>query len=326
MIEIRHLRLANNVLAAPMAGVTDKSFRVLAREFGCGLVYTEMISDKALTMGNRKTHAILDIEGEPPSVAVQLFGRDPEVLAKAARMAEAEGACLVDLNMGCPTPKIVKNGEGAALMKNLDLAARIVAVVSAAVRLPVTVKFRKGWDETSVNAVPLARLAEENGAAAVTVHGRTRNQFYSGKADWDIIGEVKQAVNIPVIGNGDIWEPQDAREMIGRTGCDAVMIGRGAMGNPWLFHRTATYLETGVLLPEPAPDERIGVALRHLRLMTEFKGEKVAVREMRKHLAWYLKGLPGASRARVSINKAETMAEHINILTSYLAVLTGKVP
>lgn len=316
-LKIGNIELPHCVLPAPMAGVTDKPFRLLVREFDCTLVYTEMVSDNALVMGTRKTKAILDLTGESSPIAVQLFGSDPVTLARAARIAEEEGASLIDLNMGCPTPKIVKNGEGAALMRNPELASQIVSAVRAAVSVPVTVKLRKGWDENSVNAVEIARLAESCGASAVTVHGRTRDQFYSGAADWTIIKAVKQSLKIPVIGNGDIWKPEDARQMLEQTGCDGVMIGRGALGNPWLFRRTIHYLKTGELLPEPTLEERKDTSLRHLELMVAHKGEKVAVREMRKHLAWYLKGLPGAARARVLINKAGTVAEHREIMNSF---------
>lgn len=298
-----------------MAGITDKAYRILAKEAGCGLVCTEMVSDQALLYGNPKTCAMLNLAGESRPLSVQIFGSNPVYMAKAAVIAESRGADIIDLNMGCPTPKIVKNGEGAALMRKPELAAAIVRAVVNQVKVPVTVKMRKGWDEQSVNAVEMARLLAAAGAVALTVHGRTRAQFYAGKADWETIRAVKKAVCIPVIGNGDIRHPQDALAMMEQTGCDGVMIGRAALGNPWIFTRTVHFLETGKLLPEPAPDVRVNVALRHLQLLIENKGEKVAVREMRKHAAWYIKGLRGAAKMRDKINRAGSAEELQKILT-----------
>lgn len=310
--------LENPVFAAPMAGVTDKAYRILAKEAGCGLVYTEMVSDRALLYGNLKTLQILDLTGETRPVAVQIFGSNPEYLAAAAEIAESRGAGIIDINMGCPTPKIVKNGEGAALMRDPDMSVRIVRAVAGRVKVPVTVKMRKGWDENSVNAVELAQLVVEAGAVAVTVHGRTRSQFYSGRADWSIIGAVKRAVPVPVIGNGDIWHPKDAARMIAESGCDAVMIGRGALGNPWLFSRTLSCLKTGEPSPEPGCGEKVEMALHHLELLVKFKGEAVAVREMRKHAAWYTRGLCGSARVREQINQAAGRCEMENILRGLL--------
>ncbi|WP_003544941.1 tRNA dihydrouridine synthase DusB [Desulfotomaculum nigrificans] len=318
-MQIGSVKLANPVVAAPMAGVTDRAYRILAREQGCGLVVTEMVSDLALIYANPRTYRMLDFRGEAPPLSVQIFGSNPETMGQAAAIVVERGANIVDINMGCPTPKIVKNGEGSALMKNPGLAARIVAAVVAAVPgVPVTVKMRKGWDETSVNAVELAQAVVEAGAAAVAVHGRTRNQFYSGKADWDIIRQVKEAVKVPVIGNGDIWHARDAARMMAETGCDGVMIGRAAMGNPWIFRDIIHYLANGEELPPPTPAERIATALRHLDLMIESKGEQVAVFEMRKHAAWYTKGIRGAARVREFINKANTREEIEHILRSLL--------
>lgn len=316
MLQIGNVVLENPVVAAPMAGITDKAYRILAKEAGCGLVYTEMVSDQALLYGNPKTCRLLDITGEVRPLSVQIFGSNPGYMACAAEIVESRGAGIIDINMGCPTPKIVKNGEGAALMREPGKAVRIVRAVVSRVKVPVTVKMRKGWDENNVNAVELAKRVVDAGAAAVAVHGRTRSQFYSGRADWSIIRDVKQAVGVPVIGNGDIWNPADAGRMLAETGCDAVMIGRGALGNPWLFTRTVHYLQMGELLPEPEPAQRVAVALRHFELLIGFKGEAVAVREMRKHAAWYTRGMAGAARLRDRVNQCRSREELIEVLGS----------
>jgi nifR3 family TIM-barrel protein len=308
-MNIAGVRLANPVIAAPMAGVTDRAFRTLAREAGCGLVCSEMVSDQALLYGSPRTGTILNIDGEPGPLSVQIFGSHPDHMEKAAALVYARGPAIIDINMGCPTPKIVKNGEGAALMKDPQLACAIAGAVIGAVKVPVTVKMRKGWDQDSVNAVDLAVRLERAGVAAITVHGLTRSQFYSGRADWDIIRAVKKAVSIPVIGNGDIWEPQDALRMLEATGCDGVMVGRAAMGNPWIFSQIIHYLKTGELLPRPSPAERAAVALRHLDMLVEYKGEYIGIREMRKHAAWYLRGMKGAARARQELNAARSREE-----------------
>ena len=314
--------IENNVFLAPMAGVTDKAFRLLARQAGCGLTYTEMVSAKALTYTSRKTFSLLDLSGEPRPTAVQIFGSDPEIMAVGARMAQEAGAGIIDINMGCPTPKIVKNGEGCALMCNVALAAAIAGAVVRAVSAPVTVKMRKGWDAGSVNAVQLARALESEGVSAVTVHGRTREQFYSGEADWDIVRAVRESVALPVIGNGDIRSPEDALAMLQKTGCHAVMIGRGAMGNPWLLEQTVAYLQWGKLIPPPSARERLRVARDHLRLVVELKGEKTGLLEMRKHLAWYMKGLPGAARLREKINRTESLKSLLRLLDFFERELT----
>lgn len=306
--------LENPVISAPMAGITDKSFRILAREAGCSLVCTEMVSDQALLYGNPKTCSLLDISGEDGPVSMQIFGSDTGYMAGAAEIVESRGAWIIDVNMGCPTPKIVRNGEGAALMKDPDKAASIVREIVRRVKVPVTVKMRKGWDEASVNAVELACLLENAGAAAITVHGRTRSQFYTGKADWGIITSVKRAVSIPVIGNGDIWTPRDALLMLEQTGCDGIMIGRAALGNPWIFKQAVHYLKTRELLPGPTPGDRAAMPLRHFDLLLENKGENVAVREMRKHAAWYMKGLRGAARFREMVNRAGSQEEIKDVL------------
>lgn len=317
-MKIGNVELKNPFVAAPMAGYTDKAYRFLVREYGCALVFTEMISAQALVLGNRATEKLIDLEGEKPPVAVQLFGSSPQVIARAAQIAEAKGATLVDLNFGCPVPKVVSCGEGAALMRDLDKAAEIMQQVVAAVSVPVTVKIRKGWDAERVTAIEVARLAEKAGIAAITVHGRTREQFYAGEADWEIIRKVKEAVSIPVIGNGDVWQPEDALRMLKETGCDGVMIGRGSLGNPWIFQRALALWKTGELLPPPSLLERARVAMRHLDLAISFKGEEKAVRDLRKHLIWYFKGWRGAARLREKIVRAESRSEIKQLLQGFV--------
>ncbi|MBO8169756.1 MAG: tRNA dihydrouridine synthase DusB [Thermoanaerobacteraceae bacterium] len=304
-----------------MAGVTDKVFRILAKEAGCGLVVTEMVSAKALTYNNRRTYKLIDISGEQPPVAIQLFGSEPGVMAEAAKIVEQIGADLVDVNMGCPTPKIVKNGEGAALMQQPALAVKIVEAMKQAVSIPVTVKMRAGWDAGSINAPELARELEAAGADMIAVHGRTREQFYSGSADWGLIAKVKSRVSVPVVGNGDIWQPEDAARMLEETGCDGVMIGRGSLGNPWIFKRTFELLRNGTKIPPPTPQEKVKMALRHLDMMVTFKGEYVAVREMRKHIAWYLKDMRNAARMRERVNQRQSVEDLRNLLQKYLLSL-----
>ncbi|SMD04780.1 tRNA dihydrouridine synthase DusB [Sporomusa malonica] len=317
-MRIGQIELANPVILAPMAGVTDLPFRLLAKEMGCGLVYSEMVSDKGLIYENVHTRKLLAIDERERPVALQIFGSEPASMAKAARIVAGSGADIIDINMGCPTPKIVKNGEGSALMRTPELACRIIAaVVEAAGTVPVTVKFRKGWDDKSVNAVEMAKLAEQAGAAAVSVHGRTREQFYSGQADWNIIREVKQSVKIPVTGNGDIRTPQDAKRMLTETGCDGIMIGRGAQGNPWIFRQVAHYLETGEILPLPTLGERIDMLLRQLDMLVDHKGEYIGIREMRSHAAWYTKGLPSSAELRLKFNQAASREDFIRIMENY---------
>lgn len=297
-----------------MAGVTDKAARQIAKPFGPGLMYTEMVSGKALLYNNQKTEDMLDISPDEQPVAVQLFGHEPAVLAKIAYKAAEAGAKTVDINMGCPAPKIVNNGDGSAIMKNPALAGEIVREVCRASQIPVTVKIRKGWDEKCVNAVEIARIAEENGAAAVTVHGRTRQQFYSGKADLDIIKAVKAAVKIPVIGNGDITDAKVAEKMLVYTGCDGIMIGRGSQGNPWIFKEVLHYLKTGEVLLKPDINERKKVMFKHLELAVLYKGERRGVLESRKQMAWYLKGIKDGARLREEIFRANTKEEMQEII------------
>lgn len=320
-MQIGSLKLANPVISAPMSGVSDKAFRLIAEEFGCGLVCTEMISVNALAYNNEKTKSMFDLTGERGPTCVQIFGSDPARMAAAAEQVARDGADVVDINMGCPAPKVVKNLEGCALMTDIPLCRTIIDAVVKTIDIPVTVKMRKGWDENSVNAVELAKTAESCGAAAVTVHGRTRSQFYTGKADWSIIAKVKRAITIPVIGNGDLKEPQDALAMMERTGCDGVMIGRGALGNPWLFGRTVHFLKTGEILPGPDSRGKIDMAARHLRMARECKSEDRAVREMRKHVAWYLKGLRESARVREQVNHAVTISDLLQILSDYKELL-----
>ena len=309
MIKLGNIILKNNVIMAPMAGITDTAYRVLLEEMGVALVSTEMVSAKGIFYNNKNNHLILQTAEDEHPIAVQLFGSDPMIMA---RMAEkiASDFDVIDVNMGCPVPKIVNNGEGSALMKKPELAFQILdMMVRVLSPMPVTVKFRKGVDDQHVNAVEFAKMAEQAGVAAITLHGRTRAQMYSGQADWDMIRQVKEAVSIPVFGNGDIFTPEDAKRMIDKTGCDGVAIARGAKGNPWLIRRTVHYLETGELLPEPTPDERKAMAVRHAELAVKYKGEKLAIPEMRKHLAWYTTGLPGAAKLRAEMNAITTLDE-----------------
>lgn len=321
-MQIGKVSIKNNVFLAPMAGVTDMAYRAICRQFGCGLTYTEMVSAKGMYYKSENTKELLALAPEEKPAAIQIFGSDPDIMAGIAAEIEKAGADIIDINMGCPTPKIVKNGDGSALMQKPELVAQIVRKVSESVTVPVTVKMRKGWDDDSINAVEIACIAEENGAKAVTVHGRTREQFYTGKADWSIISKVKQAVKIPVIGNGDISSPEAAKAMLEETGCDGVMIGRGAEGNPWIFRRTVEFLSSGELLPEPSYEEKVEMALLHLGKTIELKGEFIGVKEMRKHLAWYLKSMPGAASIKSEVFKLDKASEVQGLLEDYLKHLS----
>lgn len=308
-LKIGNVTLDNQVILAPMAGVTDLPFRLLCREMGAGLVCMEMVSAKAIYYKNKNTEELLTIHpGEVP-VSLQLFGSDPGIVAEMAARIEERPFSILDFNMGCPVPKVVNNGEGSALMKNPKLAEELLSGLVRAVKKPVTVKIRKGFDDEQVNAVEIAKIAEACGVAAVAVHGRTRAQYYSGIADWDIIRQVKEAVSIPVIGNGDVKDAETAKRLLEQTGCDGVMIGRAAQGNPWIFREVTAFLEEGRLSDKPDNAEKKAVILRHAALQTEYKGEYTAVREMRKHLAWYTVGMPHSARFRGLINSMETMDE-----------------
>ncbi|HHX77321.1 MAG TPA: tRNA dihydrouridine synthase DusB [Firmicutes bacterium] len=320
-MHIGQVKLKNPLISAPMAGVSNLPYRLLAKEAGAALVCTEMVSAKGLLMMPQKTQKLLALSPLEKPVSVQLFGSEPRLMAAAAKIVESMGADIIDINMGCPVPKVVKAGEGCALMLDLSLSGAIIKAVVDAVRIPVTVKIRKGWDDTKINALEAALTAQEKGAAAVTVHGRTRTQLYGGKADWEIIRKVASALDIPVIGNGDVFLPEDAARMLAETGCAAVMIGRGGLGNPWLFKQAACYLQRGVILPQPSAAEKIKLALRHLDMLVELKGERVAVREMRKHACWYIKGLENAAEARREICRASSRAELKAVLKKFLLSL-----
>ena len=315
-MRIGNIELDTPVALAPMAGISDLPYRVICREFGCGLTVSEMVSAKGLLYKNEKTFAMLQIDEAERPTAIQLFGSVPEELAEAARIVEAQGADIIDFNMGCPVPKVVNNGEGSALMKVPELAGKILEAMVKAVRVPVTVKFRAGWDEEHRNAVEIAKIAEASGVAAVAVHGRTRNQFYMGKADWEIIRRVKEAVRIPVFGNGDVFTAGDGLRMFKETNCDGLMLARGAYGNPWLFTQLRAAL-AGKDIPAVTAGEKLQQIILHATALVDFKGEKVAIREMRSHASAYIKGLPRASEYREKFHKLETLREMVDLVNSY---------
>lgn len=316
---IKKLKKSNTICLAPMAGVTDMPFRILCKEQGCELLYSEMVSAKALLYENKNTEPLLEVDEKEHPIGIQLFGSDPQIMADMARKVEEQYLFdFIDINMGCPVPKVVRNGEGSALMLRPKRVEEIVRAVSYAIEKPLTVKIRKGFDENNINAVEIAKIVEESGGAAVAVHGRTREQYYSGKADWDIIKQVKDAVGIPVIGNGDVASPQDVRQMLEQTGCDSIMIGRGAQGNPWIFREAIHYLKTGIILEPPGITEKIQMVLRHAKMLVAYKGEYIGVREMRKQIGWYIKGLPGAAKLRQKINHIHTLESLENELMHYV--------
>ena len=305
-LTIGNVTLENNLILAPMAGVTDLPFRLLCKEQGAGLLCTEMISAKAIHFKNKNTKSLMRILPEERPVSLQLFGSEPDLMAEIAAQIEDEPFDILDINMGCPVPKVVNNQEGSALMKNPKLVGEIVSKMASAIKKPLTVKIRKGFTEGSVNAVEIAKIIEASGAAAIAVHGRTREQYYAGKADWDIIRQVKEAVSIPVIGNGDVNSPESAKRLIEETGCDGIMIGRAARGNPWIFGRINRFLETGVKEEEPGVQEVKEMILKHARLQIQYKGEYTGMREMRKHVAWYTAGMPHSASVRRQVNEVET--------------------
>ena len=314
-LTIGSVTLPNNLILAPMAGVTDLPFRLLCKEQGAGLLCMEMVSAKAILYKNKNTKELLTIDPRENPVSLQLFGSDPDIVAGIAHQIEDRPFDILDINMGCPVPKIVNNGEGSALMKNPKLAGEIIKKTVNAVQKPVTVKIRKGFDDDHVNAVEMAKIAEDAGAAAIAVHGRTREQYYAGKADWDIIRQVKEAVSIPVIGNGDLLTPEDVTAMKEQTGCDGFMIARGAQGNPWIFRQILHYFETGEHLEKPSFAEVTQMILRHARMLMDFKGDYIGMREIRKHAAWYTAGYPHSSQLRVKINEVESYEELEELLT-----------
>ncbi len=308
-MQIGNVKIEGKAALAPMAGVADRAFRELCRDFGAAYTVSEMVSSKGMLYSDKKTRELMELsEKEHPS-AIQIFGDCPDIMAKAAKDALAFHPDVIDINMGCPAPKVNSSGGGASLMKTPWLCGDIVRAVSRAVTIPITVKIRKGWDENLINAVEVAKICEEAGASAITVHGRTRAQMYAPSADWDIIAQVKRAVRIPVIGNGDIFTPQDAARMLEQTNCDLVMIGRGACGNPWLFSQIESYLSHGTLLPGPGIHERMAVMCRHLRLLCQYKGEAHGMREARKHAAWYMRGLKGAAGFRQEAGQLSSLAD-----------------
>jgi nifR3 family TIM-barrel protein len=319
MFRIGEVQIKNRVVLAPMAGVCNPAFRLIAKKFGAGLVCAEMVSDKAILHGNKRTMEMLYVDPEEKPLSLQIFGGDRSSLVAAAQFVDQHtDADIIDINLGCPAPKVVKCDAGARWLLEPSKIEEMVSAVVKAVKKPVTVKMRIGWDEDHIYAVENAQAVQQAGAKAVTIHGRTRAQMYRGVANWDIIRQVKETVKIPVIGNGDVATPEDAKRMLEITGCDGVMIGRGALGNPWMIYRTVHYLETGELLPEPTPKEKVQIAILHMDRLISLRGEKVAIREMRKHAAWYIKGIRGASRIKDQINLQETRDGMARLLLDFV--------
>ncbi len=316
-LKIGNVELENNIILAPMAGVTNLPFRTICKKFGPGLVCTEMASSKAIFHNDQKTKRLFNTEGEKRPISFQIFGSDEETMGYAANYV-SDFSDILDINMGCPAPKVVKNGDGSRLLLDLEKARKIMESVIKNSKVPVTLKIRKGWDKDHIVAVEIAKIAEKVGISAITVHGRTRTEFYSGKADWDIIRKVKENVSIPVIGNGDVIDEETALEMFEKTNVDGIMIGRGAFGNPWIFKKIIHFLETGEKLPEPAKEEKLAIMKEHIKLAIQEKGE-IAVKELRKHIAWYTKNLKNSSEFRSSINKIEDEKELLNKLDEYFA-------
>ncbi len=315
--QIGSVNIPGKLILAPMAGVTDLPFRLLCKEKGADLIYTEMVSAKGIFYNSKNTEALLEVNEEERPVALQLFGSDPDIVSSMAARIEDRNYDILDINMGCPVPKVVNNGEGSALMKNIPLAEEIIRKTVNATKKPVTVKFRRGFQNGEEQAVELAKAAEAAGASAVAVHGRTREQYYSGTADWEVIRKVKEAVSIPVIGNGDIFCGQDAEKIFEETGCDAIMIGRGARGNPWIFEQIRHYMETGENLPKPSLSEVADMILRHAKMQTQWKGELYGMREMRTHFAWYTSGYPNSAAMRRRVNEIETVEDLAKIFREY---------